>query len=93
METDDISYATQLDIEVINESTPINLRRKPLKLATLIVPKVTLSDIIELCFHGNLLFSSPPSCFQHFGEFQPRKIKPGQVVYIKHIYTFARSSK
>ena len=53
----------------------------------------TLSDIIELCFHGNILFSIPLGCFQCFDEFPPRKIEPGQVVYLKNIYMFARSGK
>ena len=53
----------------------------------------TLSDIIKLCFHGNTVFSSPPGCFQYFGEFHPRKNKPGQVVHLKHISMLARSGK
>ena len=39
------------------------------------------TDIIKLCFHGNVLFSSPLGTFT---VFQPRKIeiKPGQVMCI-----------
>ena len=36
---------------------------------------------------------SPPGCFQYFGEFQRKKIKPGQEVHFKHIYMLARSGK
>ena len=47
----------------------------------------TLTVTIKLCYHGNLLFSSPhQSVFNIIVIFSSEKIKQGQDIYQTHLY-------
>ena len=74
--------------QIYNKAIAINLLQKPLKLSTLIVHTYRYNWIV---FPWQLSFcQSSWSGFQHFIQFQPRKIIQGQVHihYLTHSYAW-----